>query len=596
MNLKSIFLTLCLGLIPVTAAASSDDFTQKLFETAARNPIMERHLTQIVSQIEKGRIDQVTQSTFQTFFQIAPGGQLSEDLLKRAQQRNLAKNRARFMGQYLIHDLNGDGAISSAEMEGLIGIEASQLVSLRALADTNQDGEISAEELLSASTASAQKRNRGDSFSYLMVFDLNDDDVVVVDEILMSLRSLNGGTQTANGPSGTTTMTSGVFAQTSETLNADEAVTRQKKHEVVTTNADGLPIELHMVGIYEPTTGRFSNPLVGKRLPVEIKVDRPGVAVTLVLGSYEPAHWNIQTTDGTQIETIIASGRNRPRGKFTLNGEPVSVTFRDLPIAYQSRGNRFQPFHEAASQVARAEKAASFHGAYKAPLEGFVIREAPGVPTRAEIEAALTAQALPVSQLPQKLRDAFEGRIASPGSKWTLREEGFFGKDGDKTVLHKLPIEAPEVSWPVGVAHDPKSQRLWGVTFGGQGYLYEFDIAKERWTARSMNNVDVGGIIYDPTTKNLITTPGRHGGGDYLFLNSSAKVLSSLKISVNDYPGLIETYDPGNGPRPTLVPIMIDGDLLLVRAKTRYGRARQLLSSQPFYLVNLQSGEVRLVR
>lgn len=351
-------------------------------EAAANNTAIERQISQIISNIEQGRTDQIRQSAIQTFFQVAPNGQFTEALLERAKKRFLARNRARLLGQHLIHDFDGDGAISSTEMESLLGSEASQLLSLRVVANTNDDGEISTEELLSAATAQAQKNARRDQFSYLMAFDLNDDDIVTLDEVLTAIRTLAGDDLTANSTPPTLTVTTGEFA---------EATNKPMTNEVVTTNSDGLPIELHMVGIYEPTTGRFPNPLVGKRLPVQIEVDRPGVAVTLALGSYEPAQWIIQTSEGIQIEKIIASSRKRLRSEFILNGEKVSVTFRDLPLAYQPRGNRCQPFHAAAAQAARLKMASSFNGAYKAPLEGFVFDEAPGVPTSAEVETALTA-------------------------------------------------------------------------------------------------------------------------------------------------------------------------------------------------------------
>lgn len=111
-----------------------------------------------------------------------------------------------------------------------------------------------------------------------------------------------------------------------------------------------------------------------------------------------------------------------------------------------------------------------------------------------------------------------------------------------------------------------------------------------------MNNVDVGGIIFDPATGNLITTPGSIGRSGYMVMDSSAKVLSSLEVSINDYPGLIETYDPGNGPRPSMIPVMIEGDLLLVRAEARLRPTRPSANSQWVYLVDLQSGQVWLVR
>ena len=587
MKFRSVFFSVCFSMAAAPASGSSDDLARKLFDAAGSDRAAERYVSRLISNIERGQVDQLTQQTMQTFFQIAPDGQLTEAALALAQQRNVARNRARLMGQYLIHDLNGDGTISFAEMENLLGTAAAQVVSLRALADANGDGEISMDELLAAATASAGKTMRQDQNRLLMVFDLNDDDVVVVDEVLTALRTLAGQALSVTSPSGGLNMTTGTFAAPS-----DEPETSETK----TTNADGLPIELHMVGIYEPTTGQLGDPPVSKRFPVQIKVDRPGVAVKLVLGSYEPAHWKIETTEGTVIEQIIVSSHNRPRADFTVNGERMAAQFANLPLAYQARGNRFQPFHKAAAKAARVASASSFHGTYKAPIEGYVIDKAPGVPTAEEVEAALRAEALQASELPQKLRDAFEGKVAAPGANWALRQEGFVGKSGDQTVLHKLPLEAPEVSWPVGVAYDPKGKTLWGVTFGGEGFLYEFDIEEERWTARSMNNVDVGGIIFDSTTGNLITTPGSHGRSGYMVMDQSAKVLSTLEVSVNDYPGLVDSFDPGNGPSPRIVPVMIEGDLLLVRAVPDLRPTQRATSSDLVYLVNLKSGEVRLVR
>ncbi len=575
-----------LGLFATTAAASSLDLQQKLLDAAAGDPMVERQVTRMLSNIENGRLDQVIQSTVQQFFHVAPRGELSEKTLELSKKRAVAAARARIVGQYLAYDLDGDGAISKAEMEGLYGNEASNVIALHATADLNNDGDISAEELRQTATQQAdQKRNR-QQIDHLMAFDLDENGVVVVDELLTALRMLAGEGAARPASQSETTTTTGEFVEPTE----QPATIAENP-----TNADGLPIELHMVGIYEPRKSYTEGGLT-QTAPVSIKVDRPGVSVTLVLGSYAPTRWSIETGEDTQVDAIIASDRNRRRGEVVLNGEKVSVTYRDLPLAYQARGRRFQPFHEAALKAAGTRNAASFQGSYKAPEGGFVIDEAPGIPTRAEVDAALTAEALQASDLTPTLRSAFEGKTKAPGSKWALRDEGFagVGEDG-KNVLHRLPIEAPEVSWPMGAAHDPAGQRIWGVTLGGEGYLYQYDIAKNQWSARSMNNVDAGGLIFNPKTGNLIATPGPHGRSGYLTLDTSGKVLSRLEISLADYPGLIGTYDPGNGPGSRIVPIMIDGDLLLVRADPwpntrRNGRSRWI------YLVDLQSGKVRLVR
>lgn len=579
-------LFLVAGLFVSTASASSIDLQHKLLEVAARDPSVERQVRRMLSSIEQGQLDQVVQSTIQQFFQIAPRGQLSEETINLAKKRAIAATRARILGQYLGYDLDGDGGISKTEMEGLYGNDAAKVVSLLGTSDLNNDGEISAEELRKLATDQADHQKNLHQATYLTVFDLDENGVVVVDELLKALRMLAGEISNVAVSTGDTNTTNGTFAEPTE--EPDSVVE-------IPTNADGLPVKLHMVGIYEPRNIRTGEGL-SRSGHVSVKVDRAGVSVVLVLGSYRPTRWVIETSEGTTLDRVIASDRNRVRGEVIVNGQKVSVTYRGLPLAYQSRGNRLQPFHEAAAKAAGTRNAASFQGAYKAPEDGFIIDEAPGIPTRAEVDAALTAQALRVSELTPTLRSAFEGKTKAPGSKWSLRDEGFVGAgENGKITLHRLPIEAPEVSWPMGTAHDPEGQQIWGVTLGGEGYLYRYDISRNQWSARSMNNVDAGGLIFDPKTENLIATPGPHGRSGYLALDASGKVLSKLEIALTEYPGLIDTYDPGNGPSPRIVPVMIDGDLLLVRADP-WPNSRRNSKSRWTYLVDLQSGTVRLVR
>ncbi len=565
-----------------TASASQSDVTQKLLDAAARDPNVGR----LITQLERGQSDQVVQSTIQLFYQIAPDGVLSNDALELAERRTIAKARARYLSQHLIYDLDGDGAISTAEMEGVFGSDASRLASLRALADTDRDGAISAEELRVTATAQAEGQRGRQQFGYLMVFDLDGDGNLVVDELVAALQDLAQNDAARAQAQGVGSVTNGTLT---DAQDAPETPAQ------LPINPEGLPTELHMVGIYEPRVSRNSDG-VARREPVAVKVDRPGVSVTLVLGSYEPTQWVIETSEGTRVDHIVAHDRNRIRGEVVLNGERASVTFRDLPLAYRSEGNRLQPFHAAAAEVSGIPKAGSFHGSYRAPEDGFVVEDAPGVPTQAEIDAALEAEALRVSELSPKLRDAFQGKIKAPGTTWSLRDEGFVGFDNEgKSVIHRLPLDAPEVSWTMGTAFDPESQRIWGVTLGGVGYLYTYDITSNRWTARSMENVDAGGLIFDPASGNLIATPGPHGRSGYLIMDTTGKVLSRLEIATKDYPGLIGTFDPGNGPSPRMVPVMIDGDLLLVRAEQRM-RPNQNTTSRWLYVVDLQSGKARLVR
>lgn len=576
----SLVFSLCTCLATVSAAQS--DVTQKLLDAAAEDP----NVARLITQLERGQSDQVVQSTIQMFYQIAPDGVLSTEALELAERRTIAKARARFLSQHLIYDLDGDGAISTVEMAGVFGSDASRLASLRALADTDIDGAVSAEELRVTATEQAENQRGRQQFGYLMAFDLDGDGTVVVDELIAALQELTSNDRARARTQGVGNVSNETFAETQDAPEPPAPLP---------INPEGLPTELHMVGIYEPRVSRNGDG-VARREPVAVKVDRPGVSVTLVLGSYEPTQWVIETSEGTRVDHIVAHDRNRIRGEIVLNGERASVTFRDLPLAYRSDGNRLQPFHAAAANASGIPKAGSFHGSYRAPEDGFVIDDAPGVPTQAEVDAALAAGALRLADLSPKLRDALQGKIKAPGTAWSLRDEGFVGVDDKgKSVVHTLPLEAPEVSWPMGTAYDPKSQRIWGVTLGGVGYLYTYDIANDRWTARSMESVDAGGLIFDPASGNLIATPGPHGRTGYLIMDTTGKVLSRLEIATKDYPGLIGTFDPGNGPSPRMVPIMIDGDLLLVRAEQRM-RPNQNSAPRWVYVVDLQSGKARLVR
>ncbi|QYX57831.1 hypothetical protein K1T73_05435 [Roseovarius sp. SCSIO 43702] len=193
-------------------------------------------------------------------------------------------------------------------------------------------------------------------------------------------------------------------------------------------------------------------------------------------------------------------------------------------------------------------------------------------------------------------RAAFEGKNRAPGADWALRKEGFVGEGEDgRKILHKLPPEAPEVSWPMGAAHDPEGGMLWGITLGGEGYLYRYDIAKNEWSARSMQGYDAGGLIFDAGSGVLIATPGPHRSNSYLRLDSSGQVLSRLDVNTAAYAGLHTVYDPGNGPKPRVVPIMVEGDLLLVELEP-WPKFNLDTRARWIYRVDLQSGKVRLVR
>lgn len=346
--------------------------------------------------------------------------------------------------------------------------------------------------------------------------------------------------------------------------------------------------ELHVIGIYEPLIRRGADGEI-RSGEVTVFVDRPGRTVTLVLAAYERVGWVVSTTPDTKVERIILGGHGARDSRVTLMGEEFEAEIADTNLAYKDEGSTFQLFIEAATKAAGNERAASFDGSYRAPAQGFTITAAPGVKTRAEKAAELARDSVAISDLPAELRASLE----AAGHGWCFGEKGFTGTGPDGArVTYEVPVDMPDISAPSGVAYDPDTRRIWGVTYGGEGFLFNYDIDADTWSAKSMNNFDAGGLIYDPTNDRLLATPGMTGWG-FLVVTGDGKIISGPDIEEDDFPGFKDLYDPGNEPSPSLVPVAIADGKLLVRVDDRFGRDS---SNSPLYLVDLDAGSVRLVR
>ncbi len=130
-------------------------------------------------------------------FSMAPTGVLTREMAETIDQRQSASNRISVMAPVLQNDLDGDAEVSQLEINRvravMSGKKRSHFEKMLLKVDTNKDGILSAAEIgaMADETVAKQQANRkrrslqGASF---MVFDSNDDGVVVVDEILQTLR------------------------------------------------------------------------------------------------------------------------------------------------------------------------------------------------------------------------------------------------------------------------------------------------------------------------------------------------------------------------------------------------------------------------
>src|SRR6185436_11322539 len=65
----------------------------------------------------------------------------------------------------------------------------------------------------------------------------------------------------------------------------------------------------------------------------------------------------------------------------------------------------------------------------------------------------------------------------------------------------QLPLELPELSWPMGAAYDSVRQRVLVVSLGGEGFLYGYAPGNDVWSlVTSMNNLDLDSLVYHGAT------------------------------------------------------------------------------------------------
>lgn len=348
--------------------------------------------------------------------------------------------------------------------------------------------------------------------------------------------------------------------------------------------------ELHMVGIYEPQKRRNpDNSLEQDR--VKVRVDRPGEYVSLVLSSHDSVVWDITATPGTIILRIAVGGYEAKRTSVFLDNSPYTPDILDLPTVYKKESENFHSYYKTVLSELRVKIASSFQGAYAAPAEGFVINSAPGVPTQEEEQSYLEFGSISPATLSHTLQQALDTSL----NQVVFGKEGFRGSLLDGQNIHiPLPNDMPSVSWPVGAAYDPVKHRLWGATFGGEGILYAHDLRSSTWKAYSLNNMDVGGIIYDPTSDSLVATPGLLNRR-FLRLDTQGNVQEDYGINIAAFAGLTRLYDSNNGPAPAMVPLAIDNGLLLVRIKPMFP-AHSARHGSPTYVVDLHEGTAKFVR
>ena len=349
-------------------------------------------------------------------------------------------------------------------------------------------------------------------------------------------------------------------------------------------------VELHVVGVYE------GNEKTGERIhgpEVHVRVERTDVPVVLALTSYEAVQWKIETASDVEISDVFVGGYDGKESEVYINDTVrMATVLEGNTYSYRAGGKPFRTLVTALTEKVGVAQLASMSGAYRPePNQVFVIDgPSPVLQLRPDYLADLVRpDALPVQW--GTLLDT----PRTPVVRFT--EDGFVMIADGANVQIPISLDVPRVSWPVGAAFDADRNRIYGVTLGGAGYLYQYDMVSELWSVvTSMDNNDAAGMLYDAVSNRLIM--GSNGGRSPAFLTYDFEgELSNVAVDAGTLHGYTDLFDIGNGPAVPLLPIAVQGDTLLAQAGGRtplFGSSRSSLSSRT-YVIDMKTGRATLV-
>lgn len=293
--------------------------------------------------------------------------------------------------------------------------------------------------------------------------------------------------------------------------------------------------EIHVVSGYEPVNAPQRRTSLGpgheKVLAgrSRVVVDRPNKTVLLVLSSYKPIEWTLQVSPRTRLEVVLLGD---PKSTVAeVNAQPKIVR-GELGYASNTDDGKFEAMLDRLHTWLAIDRVQAAYTTYQiAPVVSL------GKPTETGSDLSVRGAPAVASELeyPFDLHTRLvssRGLFISPSS-WTNNgprsdlgaphnqtyHEGygaFVEHDPSRTFyilgghnLYKreappdsqsemlLPEGFPRLSWPSGLAYDVQRELLLMCSFGGEGYLYRYDLKTQAWKDfASLNNLDLQGIAY----------------------------------------------------------------------------------------------------
>lgn len=321
-----------------------------------------------------------------------------------------------------------------------------------------------------------------------------------------------------------------------------------------------------------------------------ILVDRPGREVSLVLLGGADLRWQVEATKGTLITGILRGGPGGRYNEVSLFGIPVDgAQVAGLPLVFQPLGRDFRGLLDVLAGQLGTQRIHSFQGLHKATANPIRVDHVDtGTPELAR--DYLSRQVQPADDLPQRIRDWLNQARDADQTVLDFDEAGIRLSGPGGIRYFPVPPDIPTVVLPVMAVHDPLSRMIYALTYGGEGYIYAVDVQSGTWRIiTSLNGYDAAGLLFDPQTRQLITTGAFSRPGDIRLFGMDGVRVENF-IHMRDFPGLTDLFDYGNEHGPALMPRVYSGGWLLVEARGAPDGSSRL------YAVHIETGRVRLLR
>ncbi len=387
--------------------------------------------------------------------------------------------------------------------------------------------------------------------------------------------------------------------------------------------------EVHIIGLYEGQE-QTGGKLHGGRATVT--VNRPGKRVTLVLTSYEPVSWQVNSSPDSRIEKVILGGYERQVVKGLPEDVPVVEAFRQdgaaVALGYSYRIDSMQ-FRQLVDGLAKLTDApiASFQGAYR-PAGGFVVDRVQNDPrlaydyprpavnfrlpdlrfkafyhlpggNRFEAQSSYgdftLAGPVPESLVPVPGRVARMVHDPASGKYFGIQNHDVVEIDWEAKSVTKLDLglDVPKLSWPSDLTFDTRRQRLLLKSSGGGGYLYAYHPARQAWSV-VMEKPGVELIAHHPQLDALfgIALPHSEEGNRPVLVrfNQHGAIVRQFALEGPIIPGSV---DGGPGaPRSQL--IAVDKYLVLLATRDPRRSGGEGSVDTLLYLIHPEAGQVSL--